>query len=106
MIHGLVIPVALLALTGCGESQLSTREACAEVRKPVEAAMTKGDVAAAAGVLRDVAARGDDDVQRVFGDAADAADFIADNGNEDGAPAWATMAFNTLDVTCDPSAAD
>lgn len=100
----LVVAVVMaLALTGCGSDELSSEEACQEVRGPVEDAMGEGDVAAAADVLRDVGERGDEQVQRVFGDAADAADYIAENGNEKGAPEWATMAFTTLDSTCDVS---
>ncbi|HXH77164.1 hypothetical protein [Nocardioides sp.] len=96
---------ATLALTACsghadGPDRLSTTEACAEAREPVEDAMTGGDVAGAAAVLRDVAERGNDQVQRIFGDAADAADYIAENGNMEGAPQWATMSFEELDATC------
>lgn len=101
-----VAVVAILALAGCGDEQLTTGQACAEAREPVEKAMVGGDVAGAANVLRDVAERGDAEVQQVFGDAADAADYIAENGNEDGAPEWATMAFNTLDATCSPGPTD
>lgn len=101
-----VAALALFLLTGCGDEQLTTDQACAEVREPVEDALVGGDVAGAAGALRDVAERGDAEVKQVFGDAADAADYIAENGNEDGAPEWATMAFNTLDTTCAPSPGD
>jgi len=98
--------VTALALAGCGADELSMAEACAEVREPVEDAMTAGDVGRAAGVLRDVAERGDAEVERVFGDAADAADHVAEHGNEDGAPAWVTVAFGHLDEACGENPGD
>ena len=96
---------AALALAGCGRDdpdreRLSTTEACAEAREPVEDAISEGDVAGAAAVLHDLAGRGDAEVQRVFGEAAVAADYIAENGNMEGAPQWATMSFEKLDATC------
>lgn len=95
-----VCTVAVAAVTGCGADELSTSEACAEVRSPVEEAMGEADVGGAADVLRDVAEQGDAEVRRVFVTAADAADFVADNGNEAGVPAWVTAAFNDLDAAC------
>jgi hypothetical protein len=106
MRRSVLAALVMAAATGCGAEELSTEQACAEVREPVEDAIAEGDVAGAAEVLHDVADRGDTDVRRIFGDAAEAADYIAENGNIQGAPQWATMAFGQLDATCGEGSGD
>lgn len=100
---------ALLAgvLTGCGGAELSVEEACGEINEPMLNPVDDVDAGhrATIALLREVGDRGDDEVRSVFGEAADAIEYVYEHGGvadgiEPEVPDWVDAARDQLVSTC------
>jgi hypothetical protein len=103
------LAVASAVLAGCSDEALSVQEACGEIKGPMLTPVEDEEAGAreTAELLRAVGERGDDEVEELFGDAAEAIEYVYengvfDNGNEGVVPDWVNDARDRLASTCGP----